>query len=81
MRSCNTLVIGKGDQQMTSRQAATEIRAYLRAAGPMVPVRTDWLAKRLRMTPSALLEALSMVETRTFRLMRASGQGATVAMA
>ncbi|WP_375454821.1 hypothetical protein [uncultured Methylobacterium sp.] len=65
----------------TPRQIAAAARALLRYAGPMVRVRLEWLRERIGCTVAALVAAIPLIETRTFRLLRISGQGSCLAMA
>ncbi len=63
------------------KQNAPKIRSLLRSAGPGVRVGQDWIANRLSLSASEVSEALDVIETKTFRVMRIRGVGASVAMA
>lgn len=65
----------------TPTKTAPKIRSLLRYAGPGVPVRQDWIANRLKLSASEVSDALDVIEANTFRVIRARGVGASVAMA
>lgn len=62
------------------KQNAPKIRSLLRYAGPGVRVGQDWIANHLSLSASEVSEALDVIETQTFRVMRIRGVGASVAM-
>lgn len=63
------------------KQTASKIRSLLRSAGCGVPVQLRWIASYLKIDIAEVSAALDIIETRTFRVMRFRGAGASVAMA